>query len=167
MMYPQNYCTWIRSICTYTVHVDLSGILLFSSWSHFGVRHSGTYMYASSELYVLCTLHVCYNLLVFIVQGRRRGNQGRLQWYTAMHRGIGGWVRSIGHVYVTFRYTIVSVYCYRSCMWHCITWQFHVVYLLVVMYMYTTFQYLTVLCTCIHMYMTVHYLTVSCIPAIG
>ena len=32
------------------------------------------------------------NFLVFIVQGRRRGNQGRLQWCTVMHRGIGGWV---------------------------------------------------------------------------
>ena len=32
------------------------------------------------------------NFLVFIVQGRRRGNQGRLQWYTVMHRGIGRWV---------------------------------------------------------------------------
>jgi len=93
-------------------------------------------------------------------------------------------ISATGHVYDisipdSFMYT-----CYRSCIWHFNTWQFHV-YLLQVVYMtfqyltvscisatgrvYMTFQYLTVSCISAtgHVYMTFQYLTVSCIPAIG
>ena len=59
------------------MHVDLSGILLFSSWSHFGVRHSGMNMYASSELYVLRYVHCVYVVtLCLLCREEEEGSRG-------------------------------------------------------------------------------------------
>ena len=71
------------------MHVDLSGILLFSSWSHFGVRHSGMYMYASSELYALCYVYYMY-VVTFLCLLCREEEEGTRGDYSGIQRCTEG-----------------------------------------------------------------------------